>query len=399
MELAADNLKTGSTDFPYEKPVDADSVDMDLDLLKSVSNVFVKQQQLGAFPGGQLVVRRFGKVVLSINCGLARGWQRRGGYREAVCENTPFAVFSAGKPAAAMIIALLESLGLLDPSTPLSHFFPELKRNGRQHLSLLDVLQHRAGLHLPNILQTPEILNDANALWHLLIQTPPRYRNGSLAYLPVEYGIIIDRLLKVMFGKNCASFLESEFTQPLGLPNFRYGLGPHRLQNIAWNYWLGSKHYRINGMDIGEQFETLFNAGYLFSSTNPSMSMCTDAANLAAFYEFLVNGGTSNSGHRIIDPAMIARYTRRQTAGWDRTINTYLALGRGFYVGTRFPSLYDWHNNESCFGHAGMFSSFAYADHNSGLAAAIVSNGHKSKWDFFRRITALTYRLQYACRH
>jgi CubicO group peptidase (beta-lactamase class C family) len=61
--------------FPYEKEVEPELVDMDRKKLESVVAAFEKQQMKGAFPGGQLALRRNGKLVLNRSVGLARGFR------------------------------------------------------------------------------------------------------------------------------------------------------------------------------------------------------------------------------------------------------------------------------------------------------------------------------------
>ncbi len=56
--------------FPYEDPVDPESVEMDAGRVAGVVDLFQKQQTCGSFPGGQLVVRRYGKMILNRAIGI-----------------------------------------------------------------------------------------------------------------------------------------------------------------------------------------------------------------------------------------------------------------------------------------------------------------------------------------
>lgn len=49
---------------PYLEPIIASNVNMDAEKLDHIIHLFRKQQQKGAFAGGQMVVRRFGKIVI-----------------------------------------------------------------------------------------------------------------------------------------------------------------------------------------------------------------------------------------------------------------------------------------------------------------------------------------------
>ncbi|HXU93619.1 MAG TPA: serine hydrolase domain-containing protein [Gallionella sp.] len=385
--------------FPYDPTAEASSVNMNPDRIRQVADEFLRQQQQGEFPGGQLVVRRSGKVVLKLACGVARGWQGRGGDTLVkVQDNTPFPVYSTGKPMAAVVIAMLESQGLLDVSQPVMSVLPEFAGLGRDGITILDVLTHRAGIILADLIDNHEIWNDRDAVWQHLLRTPPRYPRSTFAYMPAEYGVILDQLVTRLTGQSIAEVFQSRLAAPLGLRNMHYGLGPNQLDDLAWSYWQGKDRYVIAGMDVADRFEEKNNDTAVFAAGNPAFGMVTDAANLAAFYELMTDGGRTRNGEQIIKEEFIKRYTTRQVSGWNKSVNTYLSLGRGFMLGTLTPSFYGWWGTSGCFGHAGMFSSLAYGDHRTGLSVAIVTNGNKSIGNLFSRFVRITHGLKMACK-
>ncbi len=95
--------------FPYENPVKPESVNMNADGIARVVEQFQSQQLSGSFPGGQLVVRRNGKLVLNAVVGIARGFRSSESISPVQVQSlTSFPVLSAGKPLAAIAIAMLE---------------------------------------------------------------------------------------------------------------------------------------------------------------------------------------------------------------------------------------------------------------------------------------------------
>lgn len=388
-----------SDNYPYESAVEASEVEMNPAGIPNVANEFFRQQKHGEFPGGQLVVRRRGKVVLKLACGIARGWQGRGGDTPIeVQDSTPFPIYSTGKPMAAVVIAMLESQGLLDVSQPVVSVLPEFAGLGRDEITILDVLTHRAGIILADLINNHKIWNDGDAVWQHLLNTPPRYPRGTFAYMPAEYGVILDQLVTRLTGQSIAEVFHSQIASPLGLHNMHYGLGAHSLDELAWSYWQGKDRYVIAEMDVADRFEEKNNDPAVFAAGNPAFGMVADAANLAAFYELLINGGRARNGEQIIKEEFVQRYTTRQVAGWNKSLGTYLSLGRGFMLGTATPSFYGWWGTGGCFGHAGMFSSLAYGDHKTGLSVAIVTNGNKSLGNFFSRFIRITHGLKMACK-
>ena len=73
-----------------------------------------------------------------------------------------------------------------------------------------------------------------------------------------------------------------------------------------------------------------------------------------------------------------------------------LAVGRGFVLGTPFPSMYGWWNTGGVFRHAGGFCTLAFGDYDANISAAIVTNGN-SKADFGKRFLPLAHGLRKAC--
>ena len=61
-----------STAFPHEPLAPPPSVGMEAARLERALALFREQQAQGAFPGGQLVVRRGGHCVANLAVGLAR---------------------------------------------------------------------------------------------------------------------------------------------------------------------------------------------------------------------------------------------------------------------------------------------------------------------------------------
>jgi CubicO group peptidase (beta-lactamase class C family) len=384
--------------FPYEDPLDPRSVDMSEEELKRVSARFREQHKAGAFPGGQMVVRRFGKVVLNEHIGIARGFRPEEGVPPLeVQADTPFPVLSAGKPLAAVAVALLEDRHVLDVEKPVAGFIPGFGRHGKGDITILDVLTHRSGILLPDLSQDYRIWGDREAVLRSLVDAKPVYKRGTLAYAAYEFGWILSEVFLQVVGESLADFVHKEISIPLGLPALRYGLGGRPIDCVALNYWLGKDRVIVSGINVAAEFEVRNNSIEQIDSMNPAVSMVTDAADLAAFYEFLLKGGVTHTGRRLLSQDTLQKYTTRSVFGFDRSSNFPSVLGRGFMLGTPIVSMYGWGRAGKCFGHAGVFSHLGFGDGERMLAVAIVTNGNRSFIDFARRFTPLSHGLRRAC--
>ena len=157
--------------YPYEDTVSPEKVKTNRVKLEKVVRCFESQHTAGLFPGGQLVLRRDGKLVLNEYCGMSRGF-RTGEPAEPVPVQpfTQFPVLSAGKPIAAVVIAILEDRKLLDVESPIVKVIPEFSLHDKANITTLDVLTHRAGILLPDLVNSPELWGDREAVLKYLIE-------------------------------------------------------------------------------------------------------------------------------------------------------------------------------------------------------------------------------------
>ena len=384
--------------FPFETIVEPETVEMSSEKLERVVERFKQQHANGDFPGGQLAVRRKGKVVVNEAIGVARGF--RSDESNPVLEaspETPFPVYSTGKPLAGVAVAILEDKGLLDINAPIAEMFPEFANNGKNEITTLDVLTHRSGILLPHLTGRFDIWQDKEKIQRELINAVPVYKRGTLAYQPGEFGWILSEIVARIDGRELADYIEQEIVSPLQLDGLKFGLKEQAYESIAHSYWQGKDKVMVAGFNVADNYEGLSNDPKFFNSRNPSFTLIANAASLAAFYEFLVNGGIIRDGQRLISERILKEYTTRQSFGWDKSVKTFLALGKGFMTGTLTPSPYGWWDTGQCFGHAGVFSCLAFGDYDTEISAAIITNGNRGLGDFLKRFIPIAHGCRSAC--
>ncbi len=358
------------------------------EMLREAEELFRRQQEKGAFPGGQLVVRAQGDELLNVSVGTARGLRPGEGDAVPVTDTTPFQVMSASKPVVAFSVAVLEDRGLLDVERPVSHYIPQFAREGKGDITVLDVLTHRSGVLVPHLWHSPETWVDWDRVQEELWNARPRYHRGTLAYHPWEFGWILGEVVRRVSGLPLPEFLFELL--PEQLRSLRLRVAPDATTRVARTYWLGPKLYRVAGQDVAAGFEQNMNAPSTLTSLVPGASMTTTASALARFYEMILAGGTTSDGARVISSETLERYLRRNVAGFDRALRAYLVLGRGFLLGWLWPHPYGWWNTRECVGHGGGFCVVAFGDRRTGAAIAIVTNGNRGMADVARRFAPLS---------
>lgn len=350
------------------------------DPFQRVSQLFEAQQARGAFPGGQLVVVRDGQVLHEQACGIAHGLRGESELR-AVTSETRFQVMSASKPFVAFAVALLEDAGLVDVAAPVARYIPEFGDNGKQGITVLDVLLHRSGVLMEAALNDPDEWSDWNNVVRAMAAAKPRFARGTLAYSPAGFGWILGELVQRVSGQTLEEFLLARL--PPELEGVRF-VDPDQYANIAHSYWLGPESFKLAGYDIAADFERVNNEVTCVTACVPGAGLLASARELAHFYDLLVHGGRG-----LLRPETLARYITQQTFGFERQMHIPLTLGRGFGLGSRGPHAFGWWNTAPCFGHAGGFGVVAFADPRSRAAIAIVTNGHRGVGDMIGRFAPL----------
>ncbi|MBX3228269.1 MAG: serine hydrolase [Labilithrix sp.] len=129
----------------------------------------------------------------------------------------------------------------------------------------------------------------------------------------------------------------------------------------------------------------------------PGAGTVGTARSLARFYEWLLAGAPATDGRALVRAETLARYVTPQTRGTDKTVRFPMVLGRGFALGWLWPHPYDRWRTAACYGHAGNFSTLAWADPTTGCVIAVVTNGNRAPTKLVSRGAPIGSGLRGAC--
>lgn len=365
--------------------------------LDRVIERFRRQRARGAFPGGQLAVVQNGRLLVEDAVGIARGFRREEELAApvAVTPDTPFPVMSASKGVVAFAVAVLEDRGLLDPEAPVASVFPEFAQNGKAEITILDVLTHRSGLLLEDLVRTPDRWCDWEAVVERVARAKPEFPRGTVAYESHAYGWVLGEVVRRVTGAALPEFLDGVLGVELSGLHF---LTPPGLPLSARPYWLGKQRFMLGGVDLVPDFERAYDEIAAFRALVPGAGMLSTARALAFFYDALARGGVTASGRRLLRAETLERYTRRVMLTRDRITRAPVAFGRGFSLGWALPHTYSLWGSTRCFGHPGGFGVVAFADPDRAVGIAFVTNGHRSIMDMGRRFGPLGQDVRRAVR-
>jgi CubicO group peptidase (beta-lactamase class C family) len=341
--------------------------------------------------GAQMAIYRRGVRVFDMGGGMAR--VRTG---VPATPESYFVMFSATKGLAALAMLILYERKAFHYDEPVVKYWPEFARSvpEKSAISIRHVMSHRGGFPLGPRGFRPEQWVDPKAIERAMEEVHLRHTPGERnAYHPMNFGHVVDTLIRRIDGRNTGVFLREEVFEPLGLSDIHLGLpdDPALEERVAWCYGeLGLTSERVvktkpDGTselqaraeevpaaykDVPE-FATAFNRPEIHRAVLPAANGIGTARDLANVYSVLAMGGqrgaiklVSADGLR----AVTAPSNRRGDK--DGTIGFPMRWGTGFHMGGHGRG-----STLDTFGHAGVGGQIGFADPARELAVAFLCNG------------------------
>ncbi|WP_427892678.1 serine hydrolase domain-containing protein [Kribbella sp. GL6] len=123
-------------------------------------------------------------------------------------------MFSGTKGLTAACVLLLVQRGQLTLDDPLSRYWPEFGAQGKESVTVAEVLSHQA--RLPGVEAGYAELLDHDAMAaHLAAQAPDAH--AGFVYHPISWGWLLDELVRRVDGRPVGRFFAEEFAAPLEL--------------------------------------------------------------------------------------------------------------------------------------------------------------------------------------
>ena len=143
-------------------------------------------------------------------------------------EDTLVLVYSTSKGLSAMTIALAHSRGLLDYDERVATYWPEFAQNGKDQITVRQLLAHEAGLPVVDEPLDAAKLADFDALAATVARQRPVWEPGTKhGYHGLSLGWYEGELIRRVDPKRrtLGRFFADEIARPLGL-EFYFGLPP-----------------------------------------------------------------------------------------------------------------------------------------------------------------------------
>lgn len=288
--------------------------------------------------------------------------------------------FSATKGAMAICAALCVQRGLVDVDAPVASFWPEFAANGKERVTLRQILSHRAGL--PTVDQRVSLadLCDTTILLPALERQRPLWEPGTAhGYHPWTIGTLVGEVIRRVDGREPGRFFGEEVAVPLdldlwiGLPvEQERRVVPVRtdaqrsVSSVGRPADARSLPVKVMSNGMGELTSGCnlrnFHEAQSFAATGIG-----DARSFARMYAACI---APISGIRLLEPDVLVEFTRPHSEEPDLVTLEHSRFGLGFMLPfERIPMA-----GPASFGHDGAGGALAFADPDLGISFAFLTD-------------------------
>lgn len=355
---------------------------------------FARHQEVGA----ACTLYHRGRPVVDIWGGLADVASGRAWQADTIC-----LVFSAAKGPTTTCIHQLVEAGRLDVDLPVAHYWPEFGCNGKEDISIRQVLSHEAGLAaVDGDLSLAQVLAWDPVVAAIAAQAPNWEPGSQHGYHARSFGWILGELIRRITGESPGAYLASHIAAPLGL-RYWVGLPKSELSHCATLVppaggsdavaaLLGADSLTARVMSGPSGlfgYNEMWNRPDVLAAEMPSSNGVGDARSLARFYAGLID---EVDGVRLLGQKQLARACVQQVRGPDAVIFHETCFGLGYGLQ---PTLAPGAGPKS-FGHPGAGGALAFADPDAELGFAYVMNAMQFNMEGDPRSMGLV-RAAYEC--
>jgi CubicO group peptidase (beta-lactamase class C family) len=290
--------------------------------------------------------------------------------------DTPCLIWSASKGvAAACLLHILQEKGI-PLETPVSALWPEFAAQGKEHITLEELLSHRAGLAA---IDTKGLsITDHEAVAAALAAQQPNWTlDGSHAYGARTFGFLLDELVRRIQGVTLGACWNSTFREPLAL-DLWFGIPEEKLGAAAtviaprtppapsdFSRAFGDPNSltrRALSEPGGVLTPSVMNTPAMRTASIPSLGVLATAEALARFYSLL------SGPNPFFSETTRLQMQNTLSRGLDRTLLDQTSFSAGFM--TNNFGIYG--SGKKSFGHPGAGGSLGFADPELGIGFAFI---------------------------
>jgi CubicO group peptidase (beta-lactamase class C family) len=338
----------------------------------------------GLLPSVQIAIARNGKIGAMRSFGKAV----EGGTQKASTNETLYVIFSCTKAIMSAASWILMGEGKLDPKERVADIVPEFGTNGKEGITVEQVLLHVGGF--PNAPYPQDEWLDRNkrrerfSKWRLEWPVGSKYE-----YHPTSGFWVIADIIERRTGQGFREFVRDRIATPLGIPEMRVGLPREHQNRVADLCYVGAplsdderKQLGLPVMpetEVTEEAILGFNRPHVREAGVPGGGGIMTAGDLALFYQGLLLNRDVN-GKPIWKEETLKDALRVRSGDYkdpifgvkvNRALGVVVAGGDGMANYRGFGKT----NSALAFGHGGAGGQIGWGDPATGISLGYCTNG------------------------
>jgi CubicO group peptidase (beta-lactamase class C family) len=367
-----------------------ESVGIDSSKLEALFERAEKEVREGLLPSVQIAVARQGQIAAMRTFGSTVSQVGPDtGKSVPASDETLYIVYSATKAITSAAAWILIQEGRLRIDEKVADIVPEFGSNGKGVVTVEQLFTHTAGF--PAAPYPQREWNDRQARLERFASWRLDWEPGSrFIYHPTSSMWVLAEIIERRASCDYREFVKERIAAPLGLPDLRVGLPPAEQQRIADVVHVGEELTKEERAKLGwpDKIESEVSEPMLQGFNDPAVRQAgapgaggiMTAAELALFYQALLNGGRAQGGAPIWKPETIemARQVRSGDLR-DMVFDKPASRGLGLIIAgdkTRNFRGFGHTNSELAFGHNGAGGQLAWGDPASGISLGYCTNAH-----------------------
>jgi len=381
----------GNTD----KLVPISPADLGIDPLaleSGINAIMMQALDSGAFPGGQILLAKNGRVFFE----KAYGYQTYDSLQPIVLSDIYDLASVTKTTAATLALMKLYDEGKFDPEKTFGYYFPGIVKGKKKKLVMREVLAHNAqlkpwipfyresqkknGKYKRNTISSdssenfPYKISETGLYMHKdykekkiykMIRKSKMLKNKEYVYSGLSF-YLYPELVERISGKPFDQFLQDEFYKPLGASSlgFNAGLNFPLDQIVPTEIDSFFRMQTLHGVVHDE-------GAAMMKGVSGNAGLFANAKDLAKVWQMLLNGGTYD-GKRYLQQSTIEEFTKcqycsednRRGMGFDKPLIEYDAKKSSVAKDA----------SPASFGHTGYTGTLVWADPENNLLFVFLSN-------------------------
>ena len=317
--------------------------------LAPISEIAKRAVQAGKIPGAVILIGHEGKVVYRKVFGMSALKPKK----HPMTIDTIFDVASLTKIiATSTAVMQLVEMGKLNLEDPVVKYWPEFKGNGKEEITVRDLLTHYSGLR-PSLDQKPSWSGYDTAL-RMIEEEKPLFPPGTnFIYSDINF-IILGELVWRLSGEPLNAYCAEHIFKPLEMDDTGFKPSSDIRPRIAPTEYHGT----AGKMLWGEVHDPI---AYNMGGVAGHAGLFSTADDLAVFAQMVLDGG-SRKGARILSPSMVEKMTTPQSPPDRMPLR-----GLGWNIDSSLAS-------EGSYGHKGFTGTGIWIDPLSKTYVIILTN-------------------------